>query len=128
MDRPTHREARLTAAIVAAVVALIAIFAVVLPAAAGADPPADDEYVLELPGARPTSNDAHGTSATTDGGGGGVQLGVSGEDDPPESELDALVSTLGDGPGSVAAALTLLAALCALTVATARRPRGVPGS
>jgi len=127
MDRPTHREARLTGAIVATAVALIATFAVLIPASAGADPSADEEYVLELPGARQSANETP-TASTSGGDRSTLQRGVSGEGEPPQSELAALVSTLDDSPGSVAAGLVLLAALCALIAAAATRPRTGPGA
>ena len=89
MDRPTRRKARLALAIVAALVAAAGR----RPARAAA--PADDEYVLEIPGVSQTESNVNedsgtiGTSARHDHGGGrggagsGVQRGVVGEADAP---------------------------------------------
>lgn len=120
MDCPTHGEARLTAAIVATAVALIATFATLTPPAARAEAPADDEYVLQLPGARQSVNGSP-ASAAEDVASGGLQRGVAGETDPPERGFALLGSTIDDAPGSAAAGLAVLIGLGLLTVAARRR-------
>lgn len=121
MDRPTHSVARLTPAIVAALAALastLAAAAVLVPEAL-ADAPANDEYVLEIPGVRQSPTDSAGQSATssraTDASAGPRQ-GVVGETDPPSSQLDSLLSALGSAPGALLAGFAALVAIALLAL------------
>jgi hypothetical protein len=126
MDRPTHSQARLKKAIVAALAALLSVLtaAAALAPAAFANAPADDEYVLQLHGTSSSSNDSPTVSATQGGTGssGDPRLGVVGENGSPGSQLESLVSALGAVPGPLVAGLAALLALALLT-ALANRPR-----
>ena len=123
MDRPTRRNARLALAIVATLVMLP------IPAAMAAAP-ADDEYVLEIPGVSQTDSNvnqapAHGgdgNGATT--GGSGIQRGVVGEADVPPTPLAAAGDALAGFPVSllIGAALLLVTAIGAAGVRRHRPP------
>jgi len=121
MDRPTHPVARLTPAIVASLAALVSAVSLAAPAtfatSALADAPANDEYVLQLPGVRQSPSDSPGESATSSRTPrtNGPRQGVVGETEPPSSGLDSLGSALGSVPGALLAGLAVLVAiaLCA---------------
>lgn len=105
MIRPTRTTARLALAIVAALAAL--------PAGAAAAPPAGDEYVLEIPGVKPTGGSVVSENEESAGSvGGGIQYGVAGESTTPAGPLAALGDSLRAVPASMAvglgAVLTLL--------------------
>jgi hypothetical protein len=118
MDRPTRRKARLALAIVAALVVLP------VPAATAAAP-ADDEYVLELPGVSPTDNNLSQTAAHDGngvaGGGSGTQRGVVGETDAPPTPLAAAGDALAALPASLLVGAALLLATAILAAAARRR-------
>jgi hypothetical protein len=127
MDRPTHSVARLTTAIVAASAALAAMFAaLVLTPRALAEAPANDEYVLEIPGVRlsPTTSAGESATAPATAASNAPRLGVVGETDPPSSPLDSMISTLGSVPGALLAGLAALVALALAAPLT--RPRTAP--
>ena len=100
-----------------------------IPAAMAAAP-ADDEYVLEIPGVSQTDSNvnqapAHGgdgNGATT--GGSGIQRGVVGETDATPTPLAAAGDALAALPASllVGAALLLVAALLAAGTRRRRPP------
>jgi hypothetical protein len=134
MNRPTHPVARLTTAIVASLAALVPMLAAAAFApAALAGTPANDEYVLEIPGVRvsPTvsaGQSATGTQAQSDNA---PRQGVVGENDPPSTALDSLLSTLGSAPGALVAGLAALIAIALAPSLAPRRPRrssASPGS
>ena len=118
MDRPRDSRTRLLRA------AGLALTAALLGAApvASAEPPAVDEYSLELPGAvdDPRRDVGPVGSPSGDGSRPRTQEGVVGEDLPAEDPLDAASSLLG-GPG-LALALCALACL-AFGIAATRHPR-----
>ena len=114
MDRPTRPKARLTLAIVAALI--------LVPAPAASAAPASDEYVFQLPGVHQTDNTAAPDARAGAAPGHGVQRGVVGETDPPAGPLAALGDALDATPTSIAVGL---AALLALALATMLRRRSV---
>ncbi len=126
MGRPTGRKARLALAIVAALIALPV-------QAGGAAAPADDEYVLKLPGVTQSESNVNedsgtiGTSARHDHGGGrggagsGVQRGAVGEADAPPTPLAATGDALTAVPASLLIGAGLL--LATALIAGARRHR-----
>lgn len=117
MNRPTRFKARLALAIVAALAAV--------PTPAIAAVPAGDEYVLEIPGVRPTGGGSVAVPRATDfraSGRGDAQRGVVGETDEPSSPLAALGETIGSVPRSLALGVAAFAALALLVAPPLRRP------
>jgi hypothetical protein len=128
MSSPTGRKARLALAIVAALIALPV-------QASGAAAPADDEYVLKLPGVTQSESNVNDsgtneTSARHDQGGGGdsaavgIQRGAVGEADAPPTPLVAAGDALTAVPASllIGAGLLLVTALIAAGARRHRRP------
>ena len=121
MSRPTGRNARLALAIVAALITLQA------QAAQAADP-ADDEYVLKLPGVTQSESSVseppahHGDRGNATGGGSSIQRGVVGETEAPPTPLAAAGDTLSAIPASLLIGGALLLAV-GLVTAGARRHR-----
>ena len=125
MDRPTHPVARLMSAIVASLAALASLFGAVLAPAALAGAPANDEYVLEIPGIRQSPTDSVAQSATGAKSQvtGGPRQGVVGENDPPSSPLDSLLSTLGSVPAPLIVGLAALIAIALVQLFGLTPPR-----
>lgn len=125
MDRPTRRKARLALAIVAALVALP------VPVA-GAAAPADDEYVLEVPGATQADTGARqiptrpGDATGPTAAGSGIQRGVVGETDAQPTPLAAAADALAAIPASllIGAVLLLATVLVGAGVRRHRAPGG----
>ncbi len=114
MDRPTHSKARLTLAIVATLTGLSALSTVVAPAAL-AEPPAGEEYQLEIPGVRQNpSNTPVEAAATSGSSGDGTQRGVVGEAAPPDTGLESVVAALGSTPAALLFGLAALVAVALL--------------
>jgi hypothetical protein len=121
MDRPTHSQARLRIAIVAALVAASAVAAP--PALAAAT--ATDEYVLEVPGVGGTDNVSVTTEDGRDRGRAEGQEGVVGEAEPPASPLASAVAMIGSAPAPLLiGAAALLVALVAAAVTRRRSATG----
>lgn len=120
MNRPTHWQARLSVAIVAALVAASAVTA--SPALAAAT--ATDEYVLEVPGVGGTDNVSIAAEDGRDRGRTAPQQGVVGEADPPTSPLASGIAMIGSAPAPL---LIGSAAVLALAAATATRRRTAIG-
>ena len=120
MDRPTHSQARLRIAIVAALVAASAVAAP--PALAAAT--ATQEYVLEFPGVSGTDNAPVAAEDGRDRGRTEGQQGVVGEADPPTSPLASGIAMIGSAPAPL---LIGSAAVLALVAATATRRRTAIG-
>lgn len=112
MDRPTRPKARLTLAIVAALI--------LAPAPAASAAPASDEYVFQLPGVHQADDTVAPSGRGGTMSGHSVQRGVVGETDLPAGPLAALGDALGAIPASIAVGL---AALLALALATMFRRR-----
>lgn len=125
MDRPTRRKARLALAIVAALVALPVT-------TAGAAAPADDEYVLEIPGVSQSDSGAgetparHGDGSGTTAGGSRIQRGVVGEAEAQPTPLAAAADALAAIPASllIGVALLLATGLIAFGARRLRPPTG----
>ena len=120
MDRPTHWQARLSVAIVAALVAASAVAA--SPALAAAT--ATDEYVLEFPGVGVTDNASIAAEDGRDRGRTAPQQGVVGEADPPASPLASGIAMIGSAPAPLLIGLAAVLALAAAAVAGRRTGTG----
>jgi len=119
MNRPTHSQARLRIAIVAALVAASAIPAP--PAIAAAS--AADEYVLEF-GNVGTTDNAPASSDGRDRGQTPAQQGIVGEADPPASPLASGIAMIGSAPASLLIGAMALLALVAAMVTRRRTAVG----
>lgn len=117
MISPTQKKAWLALAIVAT------LTSATIPAAASAAATASDEYVLEIPGFRETSNGlTAGSTSPRDRSGDGIQRGVVGEQDPPATPLATLGDALSTFPSVYATGLLTLAAFAVISVFRRRPP------
>jgi hypothetical protein len=116
MDRPRDSRTRL---LLTAGLALIGGLLVAAPVAS-AEPPAVDEYSLELPSVVDDPNRDVGPVGSPGGSSSASQEGVAGEDEPAQDALDSASSLVG-GQG-IALVLCALACL-ALAIAATRAPR-----
>jgi hypothetical protein len=91
-----------------------------LPMAAVAEPPATDEYTLELPGALEDTTGDTGPVGGSSSARITDQVGTSGEALPPQSALDSASSLIGGPAAAIAAAALALLVLGALAVRTPR--------
>ena len=112
MNRPTHSQARLRIAIVAALVAASAVAAP--PALAAAT--ATDEYVLEAPGVGGTDNVSVSTVDGRDRGQTEGQQGIVGEADAPASPLASAVAMIGSASAPLLIGMAALLAIAAAVI------------
>jgi hypothetical protein len=121
MNRPTHSQARLRIAIVAALVAASAVAAP--PALAAAT--ATQEYVLDVANVGTTDNTSAAAEDGRDRGRAPAQQGIVGEAEPPASPLASGIAMIGSAPApllvGIAAALVL-----AVAMVTGRRTGPAP--